>query len=414
MEITTNSPQERKAFLQEKSREAKGTPNVATTRIEIEGKIVTLPHFQVDINFPMYRLENGRTQRKQREYLHKHPDNPDLFTDSRFQDEAQRVQGEILESMASESKLDELLQDGQREPLLLTSTGFVLNGNRRLATLRLMRKSPKGQDVTRGFVDAVVLPDLSQKELSAIETRLQMAEEGKAPYHWLDQLLKIEHDINEYELEELEIARQMKVKTPTIQTYRLALTLVNVYLERRGWASQYFRVDDQKQAFETLAKKYRGFEGSHEIQAKFLDAAFAVMKDPPQGRSVHLEISDIAKHIHNLGPIPQSDNETVSNEPKSTLNDNLISELTKTVARAKVKSAPSSAESVREQLILAKAKTAMGDTHNLPIKNAKEANSLLAQIQISKHTTQQKQLKGQLQGLVKRAQTLIQEIEKLG
>ena len=408
MDPATNTPAARSAWLKERSNEASLIPNVATTRVEIEGETTTLPHFKVDIDFPLYRLENGRTQRKQREYLHQHPDNPDLFRDSKYEVEAQRVQGEILENMGSESKLDQLLLDGQKEPLLLTSTGFVLNGNRRLAALRKQRRD-SDNDVTRGYVDVVVLPSLPPKELSAIETRLQMAEEGKAPYHWLDQLLKIEHDINEYDFTEKDIARQMNSQVRTIQSLRRAKTLVDRYLEWRGWDSQYFRLDQQEQAFETLAKKHRTFDDSPDTQSAFLEYGFAVIKEPPKGKSVHVEITDIAKNIHNL--IQQPSESLNIAKDATEAKPGLIGELTKTVAKPSTK--PKTAALIREQLAVAKDKSAVEDALNLPVNNSRQANSLLAAIEISEQTKQLKQVKGQLQGIVNKAEDLIDKINKL-
>ena len=106
---------------------------------------------------------------------------------------AQCVQHDILVQLAKQGSesvtpITTVLQDeGQREPLLITSTGIVVNGNRRLAAMRdlLMRRDGSVDD-RFSYVHCAVLPsDVSRDEIDDIEADLQAKRETKLDYDWI-------------------------------------------------------------------------------------------------------------------------------------------------------------------------------------------------------------------------------------
>lgn len=74
--------------------------------IEFQGKYQDIPVITVRIDFPVYRLANGRTRSFQREYLALNPDAPaDLFKCDHDSFAAQSAQHDILYKLVEEEDL---------------------------------------------------------------------------------------------------------------------------------------------------------------------------------------------------------------------------------------------------------------------------------------------------------------------
>ena len=108
--------------------------------LPISGKSKTLPVISVGIDFPSYRLNNGRTKTAQLEYIATHPDaDPNLFRDQESFD-AQSAQHEVLKTLVNEEDLLSSFKKEQEQtlPIICTRTGVVVNGNRRLCAWRIL------------------------------------------------------------------------------------------------------------------------------------------------------------------------------------------------------------------------------------------------------------------------------------
>ena len=103
--------------------------------LEVMGKYQRLKQITVRIGVPVYRMQNGRTRTFQKEYLATHSDvAADLFTLDPESVAAQKAQHTILQKLAEDEDLYKEFSGGtqQTEPIIVTSTGVVVNGNRRL------------------------------------------------------------------------------------------------------------------------------------------------------------------------------------------------------------------------------------------------------------------------------------------
>ncbi len=178
-------PASRIAILKERIEEVE-RKNGATFDVPFRGRLVSLRRIQVEIDFPLYRIQSGRTHRAQAAYSDRHSSLPKDFFSDPEDPNVQRAQHEILVGMIDERDLANDLRDrGQLAPIVLTKDGFVVDGNRRLAALRGRKEE---------YVDAVVLPsDAQSNEIYETEIELQMQRETKAPYNWIDQALHIEY-----------------------------------------------------------------------------------------------------------------------------------------------------------------------------------------------------------------------------
>ncbi|MCY1266712.1 hypothetical protein D9M68_165990 [compost metagenome] len=164
------------------------SPSKATFRIEFQQKTQDLPILRVHQNLPRYRLENGRTASAQTEYLAKHTSKAkDLFTKDPELWEAQEAQHRMLVDLGAKADLRKTFEDPVRkqvEPIILDENGFVINGNRRLATWReLLHADPKKYGHFE-YIDVVVLPHCDEKAIDRLEASLQIEQDIKADYTW--------------------------------------------------------------------------------------------------------------------------------------------------------------------------------------------------------------------------------------
>lgn len=248
----------RVAFLKERVEAARQSRDLATFAVPFRQGQIELVKIEVPIDFPLYRLQSGRTHRAQADYSERHA-LPDNYFDDPESEDAQRAQHEILLQMIDEEGLAEDLHlpAGQRNPLVLTFDGFIVDGNRRTAALR-----------NEGRVEnaiAVVLPrDGTASEVYETELELQMARQTKADYNWVDEALHIRYGIQElYSRRSPEdavhaIATRMNRPDTDVKELLGRLTLVDLYLDWLGQAGKFHRIgaDSQSPAEQSFKELY--------------------------------------------------------------------------------------------------------------------------------------------------------------
>ena len=223
-----------------------------TFDVPFRGRRLHLHRIRVETSFPLYRIQSGRTHRAQSQYLEGHPELPKDFFSDPEDPKVQKAQHELLLGMIDDRDLSADLKDRkQLSPLVLTSDGYVVDGNRRLAALRNQREE---------YADAVVLPgDAESHEIYETEIELQMQRETKAPYNWIDQALHIEYGLKELNEPVGTVARRMRKSEADINNEIAKLQLVRSYLTWVGEAGKYHKVPQagggsMEQAFEEMAE----------------------------------------------------------------------------------------------------------------------------------------------------------------
>ena len=168
----TETSGSRVAFLRERV-EAARAAHGPTSPVPFRQRQEDLPRIEVPIDFPLYRLQSGRTHRAQSEYVDRHG-LPDDFFDDPEGEEAQLAQHEILLELIDEGNLrQDLAEKEQRAAVVLTYDGFIVDGNRRTAALR------DAEAVEN--LSAVVLPeDATASDSYETELELQIARDTKA------------------------------------------------------------------------------------------------------------------------------------------------------------------------------------------------------------------------------------------
>lgn len=249
--------------------QAKSASNTAHTIYEYQNQRTELPVVRLDIGLPIYRMANFRTRTAQITYIHERGVANDFFTAGQENESAQRAQHDILVSFAGRGRsssitpiIEQLHAEEQREPLLTTSEGVIVNGNRRLAAMRELFAQDPVRFSHFAYVDCAVLPSsVTRGEIVETEVRLQMRQETKLPYGWIEESIAIREMLHNG-LQSTYVADLIKKKPRDVHMAERALTEADIYLKE--WLHEpenYQQVEDSQQFFNDLAKALGNVEG---------------------------------------------------------------------------------------------------------------------------------------------------------
>lgn len=238
---------------------------------EYQNRHHELPLISLPIDLPIYRMDNNRTLTRQHTFIKQNEKNSDFFSAGQENEEVQQVQNDILLTFAKKGIegsitpiIDVLKTDFQKEPLILTYDGVVVNGNRRLSAMRYLYSEINKQDFE--YVECAILPkNATEDEIKDIEARLQNQPETKLGYGWIIDAM-VARDV--MERKGIDKAPDLLKISPTaIKEKVFSLQLVDEYLAR--WledAENYDVVEDGEQWFSDLAKKIKSKDvGEKEI-----------------------------------------------------------------------------------------------------------------------------------------------------
>jgi hypothetical protein len=241
--------------LKELVTEAQKSPSRSTSDVPFRGKYIPLVKIEVRTDFPMYRIQNGRTHKRHMGYLRRHPELPKTFFDDPEELKVQAAQHEILLELVGEGELDEDLKEkDQRVPIVLTDDGYIVDGNRRIAALRHQKKQ---------FASAVVLPKADSLDIFETEFELQLVRDTKADYDWLDELIHLRYGVEELKGSLETFAKRKRISTDELKAEMAKLSMVEMYLDWLGEPKAFDRIPDEErggsmaQAFEDLTQKMR-------------------------------------------------------------------------------------------------------------------------------------------------------------
>ena len=222
-----------------------------------------LPEIMLPTDVPIYRMENFRTFTDQREHILKEKLQPNYFATGQEVESVQQVQHSLLAALARRGVadsvvpvIDVLKREKQREPLLITSSGVVVNGNRRLAAMReLLPDEP-----SFSHVRCAVLPeDATANDILDIEAALQAKPETKLDYDWIGDAQLISRLVAVHK-NTADVARRLDRGEKEIKNAMQALAEADLYLKE--WAQvegAYSRVrEDAEQLFKDLPKQLEG------------------------------------------------------------------------------------------------------------------------------------------------------------
>ncbi|WEK43279.1 MAG: hypothetical protein P0Y64_18490 [Candidatus Sphingomonas colombiensis] len=219
-----------------------------------------LPRVRIPQDLLLYRMENFRTFTDQQEYLAKEALLANFFHAGQENETVQQIQHGLLATLAKRGRadsvvpvIDVLRTEKQREPLLITYRGVVVNGNRRLAAMRELMDEDEVANHAFNAVTCLVLPeDASPDDIIEVEAGLQGRPETKLDYDWIGdgQLIKRLFEIG---WTERQMTDRLRRKPTEIRNSLAALTEANLYLKDwRNAEGQYTLVRDSEQFFKDL------------------------------------------------------------------------------------------------------------------------------------------------------------------
>ncbi|MEK5141181.1 MULTISPECIES: hypothetical protein [Paenibacillus] len=284
--------------------------------------------YTVPIGLPKYRLANGRTQASQESYLSKNPDLPqDYFERDEENVSVQEVQHTLLKGLlgsGGKNIIKFFKNNRQNEPLILTHTGFVVNGNRRLCALRELLEEDEVKYSYFSHIDLIILPPCEEKDIDELEAQLQVVTDIKADYNWISEacMLRNRHIKHRYSLESL---AQIYDKTvPQIEDILDTLHHVDMYLDSQNKSKRYEEVVKQEYAFKQLKKARKKIKNDAK-RTIFTTIAYTMLSAPPEtGRlwdSIPEAEENLEKIIANLQDELEIDVELKGDDSYSLLDD---------------------------------------------------------------------------------------------
>lgn len=271
--------------------------------LEVMGRYQGLKQITVRIGVPVYRMQNGRTRTYQKEYLATHPDvSPDLFTFDPDSIAAQKAQHAILQKLAEDEDLYKEFSSGtkQTEPIVVTNTGVVVNGNRRLCVWRTLFSEAPSEYKHFEYIDVAVLPeDCDEDEIRALEKRLQIQKSHKAPYKWHTRAAMMKAEREEGK-KKAEIAASYDVQNQKdVDTIISALEYAELYLQKIGKHDQWSLVNGDEFAFKAMVIERQKItdQGKKEL---FEAVCFKLIENKDYQGRLYNAIPDIVENLEEV------------------------------------------------------------------------------------------------------------------
>jgi hypothetical protein len=261
-EIKLSPRSEREAVIQKRVEASTETD----TLYDFRGDKATLKVISLPVDLPVYRLDNCRTYSEQQDFIAKENREKTYFSKGQELSSVQAVQHTILvklakrESTSVSSILEVLSKEGQRGPILVTNTGVVVNGNRRLSAMRELYASDESVNSKWGHVKCLVLPsDTSPDEVDDIEANEQARPETKLDYDWIGDAQLVRRQVNKARTPK-QVADQLRRNEGDVKNLLQAIDEADLYLnEWAGKPGQYSIVSgDAEQIFGDLPKRLSG------------------------------------------------------------------------------------------------------------------------------------------------------------
>jgi hypothetical protein len=263
-------------------------PSGATERVVFQSKTIDIPIIRVPIDLPKYRLVNGRTASLQAEFLAKNPKSRgDLFGGDPELWDAQEAQHNLLVHLSKQADLSGFFDDPtnqQVNPILLDENGFVVNGNRRLASWRELLHSDPGKYGHFQHIDIAVLPHCEEKEIDRLEARLQITKDIRADYSWDAQANMMLAKQKRDNFSNKELAELYDMKESEVQLLFDMRAYAEEFLKSRGKPNYWSLVSDSEFAFKKIVAA-RGKISSVGKQQVFKEAAFILIDKPEEAGS---------------------------------------------------------------------------------------------------------------------------------
>jgi len=211
---------------------------------------------EVEVDWVRFSTLNHRTRAEQLREIHL-AGKANLFTADPLGDEAQAAQFRILKKQDGFDALKaDLRERGQQDPAIITAEGILINGNRRSAALRSLYR--EDNFLKAQYVKCLVLPqDATAEELVDLEAELQVAQDFKQDYSWINEALLIEELYDREHKDFDRVAKRMHRDVNDVRALHEKLQQVHQLVSLANGARLHIDFKDNESAFDELAKHIR-------------------------------------------------------------------------------------------------------------------------------------------------------------
>lgn len=249
---------------------------------------------RLDADYLMFRIENSRTDIQQSAYIKRKSLPPNTFQDPESFG-AQAAQKEILLEMIN-SKGRDLYEDlrnrKQDDPCIITYDGYLVNGNRRTAVLK---------DLNVRHIECVVLPkNADAKDIYALEQQLQMSQDFREDYHWINELKNIRRGKTELKFTDVQLSNNLRLSgVAELKTKLRTLDLIDAFLLWKNIPGEYDypKLDDTEQIFKELEKATKKYGKDVTKSKKLQNAVFTLIEEKPATGRFYEYIKSLIKNF---------------------------------------------------------------------------------------------------------------------
>ncbi len=244
-----------------------------THRVPWRGKMERFPVVRI----PLESLVLNPTSHRIKSQLESAPGARKAIEEDPDGESAQSALTDLLRATIRFEELKQNLDDEeQREPGIVTRGGRLINGNTRAVALR---------DLGEEHMDVAVLPaDANLGELYDLELDLQVAQDFRQDYSFTNELLFVDDLISYEGRDEAEVAERLRWATPTkpssikrgaerVRRYVRHLALIREIQEMSGGAIPLTDFDDAEQALQELDKAYESMRDKDPVAAERMKTA---------------------------------------------------------------------------------------------------------------------------------------------
>ena len=261
--IQVKAPNQRKRIIQDKVSAHHKDTKRHEQRYWVQGELRMCPVIDLPIDLPIYHLNNGRTRSAQSHYMFNYKKSAKFFADHQDDNLQQKIQHKLLFKAAQDSTAN-IYRELKRgkvfkkdEAILLDKSGMVINGNRRLSSVRELYKSdPDTYKLFEHIPSAIIQKDLSPLDIKDIEGYYQIKKQFRQDYDWISICLDIKYEKDELDSSFEEIGSKKDFKPEEVEMYYDLIKQVDICLEN-DWKSPkgYPLIEDQKQIWMDTAKR---------------------------------------------------------------------------------------------------------------------------------------------------------------
>lgn len=287
----------------EEIKRVKKEPIESTYPLNFRGNLSNFPIYRVPIEMPVYRLSNGRTLARQREYIAKNKLSEDYFSKDPESQAALDAQDEILFSLVEDELLWDYFKNAQtkqEEPIVLDENGYIINGNRRVCAWRKLIDLDHSTYGKYAYISVIFLQNYNDMDIIKLEAQLQIERDIKTPYSWITEALLYKQLMKKLNFGFDDLERIYDKKKTEVELYVDMVYDVDDYLESRGWRNEYSRVEKHQYAFQQLHSYRKSFKDSQDKEI-FKETVFRLLDNPNDvGDRMYKAVRDTAEHLEEI------------------------------------------------------------------------------------------------------------------